>query len=75
MMYGYDMTAAGWLWMIGGWIVLVLSIVGGAWLIARSVQTSRPQQATPVDILHERFARDEISQDDDEKAKQALRRP
>lgn len=72
MMYGYDMTAAGWLWMVGGWAVLVLAIVVGAWLIARAMQSSRPQ-ATPLDILRERFARGDISQDEYEKAKQALR--
>jgi putative membrane protein len=73
MMYGYDMTAAGWLWMIGGWVVLVLAIVGGAWLIARALQNNRTERPTPLDILRERFARGEINQDDFEKSKQALR--
>ena len=73
MMYGYDMTAAGWLWMVGGWVVLILAIVGGAWLIARSLQNGRPQRATPLEILQERFARGEITQEEYEKARQVLR--
>jgi putative membrane protein len=73
MMFGYDMTAAGWFWMVGGGLVVVLAIVGGAWLIAHSIQTNGPRRATPLDILEERFARGELPQDEYEKAKQALR--
>ena len=73
MMYGYDMTAAGWLWMVGGWVVLVLAIVAGAWLIARSLRGTQPQRATPLEILQERFARGEIDKDAYESAKQTLR--
>lgn len=67
MMLGYDMTGAGWVWMVGGLVVLVLAIIGGWWLIART-QNSRPLRATPLDILQERFARGDISHDDYEKA-------
>jgi putative membrane protein len=73
MMYGYDMTAAGWLWMVGGWVVVVLAIVGGAWLIARSLQGGRLSRSTPLEIVQERFARGEISADEFEKARQTLR--
>lgn len=73
MMYGYDMTGAGWLWMVGGWVVLVLAIVAGAWLIARSMRSAQPQRATPLAILQERFARGEIDKDAYENAKLALR--
>ena len=74
MMFGYDMTAAGWFWMVGGGLLVVLAILGGAWLIAHSIQTDgHRHRATPLDILQERFARGELPQEEYEKAKQALR--
>ena len=73
MMYGYDMTGAGWIWMAGGWILLVLAIVGGAWLIARSMHMGRLAPATPLEILQGRFARGEINADEFEKARLTLR--
>jgi len=73
MMFGYDMTGTDWLWMIGGLVVLVIAIVGGIWLVLRA-QNGRAHRPTPLDILQERFARGEISQDDYEKAREALRR-
>jgi uncharacterized membrane protein len=72
MMYGYDMTSTGWVWMVGAWAVLELAIVGGAWLIADAVQTNRPIARMPLDILGERFARGEISRDAYEAARRAL---
>ena len=74
MMVGYDMTTAGWVWMVGGWALLILAILGGAWLIARALQTSRPQRPTPLDILQERFARGEIDQDAYEAARRTLQK-
>ena len=73
MMDGYGMMAAGWAWMVGGWAVLVLAILGGAWLISRSIRNGRPPRETPLDILQQRFARGEIGQSDYEKAREALR--
>jgi uncharacterized membrane protein len=73
MMYGYEMTGAGAFWMVLGLVVIVLAILGGAWLIARSMQTSRESRSAPLDILKERLARGEISGDEFDKAKQALR--
>lgn len=74
MMFGYDMTGAGWVWMVGGLVVLVAAILGGLWLIARA-QNGRARSTTPLDILNDRLARGEISQDDYEKARQALAKP
>lgn len=71
MMVGYDMTAAGWVWMVGGWALLILAILGGAWLISRALQTTSPRP-TPLEILQERFARGEIDRDAYEAARQAL---
>ena len=74
MMFGYDMTAAGWFWMIGGMVALVLAIVAGAWLVARSMANGRQQPGTALDILEARLARGEISRDEFEQTKAFLRR-
>ena len=72
-MVGVEMTAAGWFWMIGGWVVMVLAIVAGSWLIGRSIRPASPGRATPLDILQERFARGEIDREAYESARQVLR--
>lgn len=72
MMNGYDMTGATWM-MAGGWILLALAIVVGAWLIARSMHIGRLAPATPLEILQGRFARGEINADEFEKARLTLR--
>jgi uncharacterized membrane protein len=72
MMYGWDMTGAGWLGMAGGWLLMIAAIVVGAWLIARSNGGERTSRTTAHDILGERFARGEISKDDYEAAKRTL---
>lgn len=71
--YGYDMTALGWLLMLGGWIVLIGAIVLGALLIARALRDDRARRPTPLELLQERFARGEIDADAYEKAWQVLR--
>ena len=73
MMYGYDMTGADWLWMVGGWIMVVVAVVGVAWLIARSMRSGTPSRSTPLEILQERFARGEINADEFDKGRQILR--
>ena len=72
MMYSDDMTGAGWLWLIGGGVALVVVTIAGAWLVARSTQSGRLPGSTPLDILREGFARGEISTDEFEKTRQAL---
>jgi putative membrane protein len=72
MMYGWDPTTAGWLWMAAGWLLLVAAIVVGAWLIARSNDGPRSSRTTPLDTLRERFARGEITKDEYEAARRAL---
>jgi putative membrane protein len=72
MMYGYDMTAMGWAVMLGGWALLIVAILAGAWLIARAMGDGSPTRHTPADILAERFARGDINQEEYERAKKAL---
>ena len=72
MMYGYDMTATGWLVAVGGWVLLIAAILAGAWLIARAVAANRTVSRSAADILAERFARGEINREEYEAAKKAL---
>ena len=72
-MGGYEMAAGGMFWMVGGWVVLALAIVAGAWLIARSIGAAGGDRATPLNILEERFARGDIDKEGYESAKHALR--
>ena len=67
MMAGWDMSAAGWIWMLV-WVAALLLMV---WLVVR-----RPDQASstedPLANLRARFARGEIDQDAFERAKDVL---
>ena len=67
MMAGWDMSAAGWIWMLV-WVAALLLMV---WLVVR-----RPDQGSsaedPLAILRARFARGEIDQDAFERAKDVL---
>jgi putative membrane protein len=77
MGYGWGMGLGGWLVMIGGLIVLVAIIVLAIWGVGaisrpREQRPEGPARAEPLDILRERFARGEISEDQFAQAKRAL---
>ena len=84
MMLGYGFGLAGLLWMLGGLLVTVGIVVLIVWAItglARSQRAPGPTTAgpagptpaaSPLDILRERFARGEISQEEFEQAKKVL---
>ena len=67
MMAGWDMSLAGWIWMLV-WVAALLLMV---WLVVRG-----PDQASsaedPLAILRGRFARGEIDQEAFERAKDVL---
>jgi putative membrane protein len=74
---GWGTGIAGWLWMIGGLIVVVGLVVLVIWAVgvaARAGQTGdgRSTDLRPLDILRERFARGEISEAEFEQAKRIL---
>jgi putative membrane protein len=76
MGYGWGMGPDGWLWMLGGLVLLIGIVVlvvrgmGGFDRADRRTDTSpRPD---PRDILRERFARGEITEAEFEQAKRAL---
>ncbi len=67
MMDGWGMTLGGWLWM-GVWIVALVVMV---WLIVAGSRDRGPRE-NALDILRARFARGEISQEEFERARDAL---
>ena len=77
-MMGYDVTGwGGGFWMLGGLLLVIGAVILVAWMVARSsragdppaLDTSRP---TPSQILGERFARGEMTDQEFEQAKKAL---
>lgn len=67
MMAGWDMSAAGWIWMLV-WVGALLLMV---WLVVRRPDQG-PSAEDPLAILRARFARGEIDQDAFERAKDVL---
>jgi putative membrane protein len=77
MGFGWGAGVGGWLWMVGGLIVMIGIVVLVVWAIGgynRSADwpaghSARPE---PLDLLRERFARGEISEAEFEQAKRIL---
>lgn len=76
--YGWDMGAGGWMWMVGG-LVLVVGVVILALRAMRGVDSANGGRMNsgprpdPVEILRERFARGEITEAEFEQAQRVLR--
>jgi putative membrane protein len=68
MMVGWEMTVGAWIWMLF-WIAALLVMV---WLLVRQ-PNRKPPHDDAMTLLRERFARGEISQDEFERALDALR--
>lgn len=73
----WGMGAGGWLWMVGGLVLLIGIVVlvvrgmGGYDRPADRSSDARPREE-PMDILRARFARGEISEAEFEQAKRTL---
>ena len=62
-------------WMMGGWLVMVLVVILVVWALRSSPEPGDGgERLTPKQILAERFARGEISRDEYETRRAALRR-
>ena len=77
MGYGWGMGPDGWLWMLGGLIVLIGIVVlvvrgTGGYNRAADRRTDSSPRPDPMDILRERFARGEITEAELEQAKRTL---
>ena len=75
MGYGFDGGAVGWIWMLGGLLMMVGFVVLIVWAIgavSRGNADKEPARPTPLDILRERHARGEITQQEFEQAKKTL---
>jgi putative membrane protein len=75
MGYGWDSSALGWIWMLGGLLVMVGFVVLIVWavsVVSRGGMGRQPERPTALDILRERYARGEITQEEFEQAKKTL---
>ncbi|HSO28979.1 MAG TPA: SHOCT domain-containing protein [Candidatus Sulfomarinibacteraceae bacterium] len=75
MGYGWDGGPLGWIWMLGGLLVMVGVVVLIVWAVSaasRGAVSREPERPTALDILRERFARGEITQAEFEQAKKTL---
>lgn len=75
MGYGFDGGTLGWIWMLGGLLLMVGFVVLIVWAVAavsRGGATREPGRPTALDILRERYARGEITQQEFEQAKKTL---
>ena len=82
-MMRYNWAGPGdWVWMIGGLLFLIALIVLVVWVVNTLMKGDRPSRGpsadpsrpTPTDILRERFARGEITEEQFEQAKKVLGR-
>ena len=77
-MMGYGW--AGWgggFWMLGGLLLVIGVVVLVAWAVTRNsrpggMPTQDPSRPTPSEVLRERFARGEITEQEFEQAKKVL---
>ena len=76
MMFGYGYGGpGGWLWMLGGLVLMVGIVLLVVWALGGTQRQWRDDaRPTPLEILRERYARGEITQEQLEQAKQILER-
>jgi putative membrane protein len=76
MGYGWDGWGGGF-WMLGGLLLMIGVIVLVVWAVSTMSRSGRPptgdsSRPTPNDILRERFARGEITEQEFEQARKIL---
>lgn len=73
MMYGWGAGGVDGWWMVIAMAIVAIAIVGSAWLIASRPAASTSVRPSADDILRERFARGEITREQFDEARRALR--
>ena len=71
----FDGGALGGIWMIGGLLVMIGAVVLIVWAISsasRGGSNREAERPSALDILRERYARGEITQEEFEQAKKTL---
>lgn len=76
MGYGWSGSGGG-LWMLGGLLLMIGVIIVVVWAVMTVTRSGRtesghPSRPTPTEILRERFARGEITEQEFEQAKKVL---
>jgi putative membrane protein len=75
MGYSLDGGGLGWIWMLGGLLVMVGFVVLLVWAIgamSRGGTSREPERPAALDILRERYARGEITAQEFEQVKKTL---
>ncbi|MFI5261919.1 MAG: SHOCT domain-containing protein [Candidatus Limnocylindrales bacterium] len=72
MMYGWDYTGAGGWFMLVAIALIAVAVIASVWLIVHRPTTQSTPRSPAEDILRERFARGEITQEQFEAARKAL---
>ncbi len=76
MMFGYGYGGpGGWLWMLGGLVLMVGIVLLVVWALGGTQRQWRDDaRPTPLEILRERYARGEITHEEFEQSRQILER-
>jgi len=76
MMFGYgDGGPGGWLWMLGGLVLMVGIVLLVVWALSGRRRIGGDEtHPTPLEILRERYARGEITEEQFEQSRQILER-
>jgi putative membrane protein len=72
MMYGWDYTGAGGWFMLAAVAIIAVAVISSVWLIVHRSTTHPATRSAAEDILRERFARGELTQEQYEAAKKVL---
>ena len=73
MMYGWDAAGLGGWWMLAGMGTVSLAVLGSVWLIVRRPESGKTSRSAAEEILRERFARGDLSNEQFDEAKSRLR--
>ncbi len=73
MMYGWDAAGLGGWWMLAAMGIISLAVLGSVWLIVRRPDSGKTSRSVAEELLRERFARGDLSNEQFDEAKSRLR--